>query len=369
MALKQLSFSKNWTDPADFPTVETDESVIRQDMQQLHDETKDYLNGTLLPAIEAGYVPAGRTVNGHALTENVTVTKGDVGLGQVDNTADMDKPVSTAQAAAIQAVAMGQIPAGSVEKAMLADDVAAAVGRAEEGGGLDQKIADTAAQKAALLHAAQHGASGSDPVTPAAIGAVSRTGDTMTGNLVINKQAPRIYLNRADGGSLFLECSGNDAYVISSEDGSVENYRAIRLRNAVGESDADQALHFISRVNGAVSDRQILHTGNLSDYVSTRSKVVEYTGTGTASVSAAVGFTPRIVVVQEVVNAGSTPGTRPLVLTNTGVALGLYRGTSGDLEGFGITVTAFGTTVSWECGSAAKANNNSGRTYRLTAIG
>ena len=35
----------------------------------------------------AGYVPTGRTVNGHALNANVTVTKGDVGLGNVENTA------------------------------------------------------------------------------------------------------------------------------------------------------------------------------------------------------------------------------------------------------------------------------------------
>lgn len=46
-------------------------------------------------------VPQSRTVNGHALTSDVTVTKGDVGLGNVDNTADSAKPVSTAQASAI----------------------------------------------------------------------------------------------------------------------------------------------------------------------------------------------------------------------------------------------------------------------------
>lgn len=34
------------------------------------------------------YVPQTRTVNGHALTENVTVTKSDVGLGSVANTGD-----------------------------------------------------------------------------------------------------------------------------------------------------------------------------------------------------------------------------------------------------------------------------------------
>ena len=41
------------------------------------------------------------TVNGHALSGNVTVTKDDVGLGNVDNTSDANKPVSTAQQAAI----------------------------------------------------------------------------------------------------------------------------------------------------------------------------------------------------------------------------------------------------------------------------
>lgn len=40
------------------------------------------------------------TVNGHALSANVTVTKSDVGLGNVDNTSDTSKPVSTAQATA-----------------------------------------------------------------------------------------------------------------------------------------------------------------------------------------------------------------------------------------------------------------------------
>lgn len=50
---------------------------------------------------ENALVPDTRTVNGHALSADVTVTAGDVGLGNVDNTADMDKPVSTATHAEI----------------------------------------------------------------------------------------------------------------------------------------------------------------------------------------------------------------------------------------------------------------------------
>lgn len=52
-AFPRLGFTKNWENPADYPTIETDEAKVRQDMQSLHDETKDYINETLIPAILA----------------------------------------------------------------------------------------------------------------------------------------------------------------------------------------------------------------------------------------------------------------------------------------------------------------------------
>lgn len=48
-----------------------------------------------------GKVPATRTVAGHALSADVTLVKADVGLGNVDNTSDANKPVSTAQQTAL----------------------------------------------------------------------------------------------------------------------------------------------------------------------------------------------------------------------------------------------------------------------------
>lgn len=69
---------------------------------------KTYLNETLTPELDtalAGKVGTGTTVNGHALSGNVTVTKGDIGLGNVDNTSDANKPVSTAQQTALDAKA------------------------------------------------------------------------------------------------------------------------------------------------------------------------------------------------------------------------------------------------------------------------
>lgn len=46
-----------------------------------------------------------RTINGHALSADVTITATNVGLGNVDNTSDVNKPVSTAQQTAIDRVA------------------------------------------------------------------------------------------------------------------------------------------------------------------------------------------------------------------------------------------------------------------------
>lgn len=48
-------------------------------------------------------VPPTRTVNGHALSADITISKSDVGLGNADNTSDANKPVSTAQQTALDA--------------------------------------------------------------------------------------------------------------------------------------------------------------------------------------------------------------------------------------------------------------------------
>ena len=56
MAFSKLDFSKLWTvsdDKPYFPTVETDETQVREDMQYLFNEIRDYINVTLLKALES----------------------------------------------------------------------------------------------------------------------------------------------------------------------------------------------------------------------------------------------------------------------------------------------------------------------------
>lgn len=61
---------------------------------------------TVAAAVNAS-VPNTRKVAGKALSADVTLTKSDVGLGNVDNTRDADKPISTAVAAALAGMADG----------------------------------------------------------------------------------------------------------------------------------------------------------------------------------------------------------------------------------------------------------------------
>lgn len=53
------------------------------------------------------------TVNGHNLSWNVTVTKGDVWLGNADNTSDNDKPISTATQSALNTLTTNVYTANS----------------------------------------------------------------------------------------------------------------------------------------------------------------------------------------------------------------------------------------------------------------
>lgn len=74
------------------------------------------------PTTLSGYgitdgVTSTTTVNGHALSSNVTVSASDVGLGNVNNTSDANKPVSTAQAASIATKLT--IPSGTTSQVIL----------------------------------------------------------------------------------------------------------------------------------------------------------------------------------------------------------------------------------------------------------
>ena len=46
-----LTYTKDWTNPADFPTYQSEETQVREDIQLLYDEIRNYINTTLVNKI------------------------------------------------------------------------------------------------------------------------------------------------------------------------------------------------------------------------------------------------------------------------------------------------------------------------------
>jgi hypothetical protein len=148
---------------------------------------------------------AGRTINGHALTADVTLTKADIGLGSVDNTSDASKPISTATAAALAGkVSLSGSYADpawitSLEWSKIASKPStyapSAHAASHSAGGGDQ-IAVTMAQVtglgsaltafAAASHASQHAQDGADAVT-VAMGQVTGLSAALAGKVATSR--------------------------------------------------------------------------------------------------------------------------------------------------------------------------------------
>lgn len=85
----------------------TTEGIIA-DAEQIYDNTQSQKQSEInKKAVAAG----GYTINGKKISGNPTLAKGDVGLGNVDNTSDANKPISTATQAALDKKAPLSSPA------------------------------------------------------------------------------------------------------------------------------------------------------------------------------------------------------------------------------------------------------------------
>lgn len=76
---------------------------IATEAHTIADEALGKANTAVQPAALSALVPNTRMVAGRPLSADITLSKIDVGLASVDNTSDVNKPVSTAQQTALNA--------------------------------------------------------------------------------------------------------------------------------------------------------------------------------------------------------------------------------------------------------------------------
>lgn len=85
----------------DLPDPDSLNASISEVNTALSDHADNLDNPHQVTAAQSGAVPTTRTVNGHALSSDITLNAGDVGLNKVNNTSDLEKPISTATQGAL----------------------------------------------------------------------------------------------------------------------------------------------------------------------------------------------------------------------------------------------------------------------------
>lgn len=130
------------------------------------------------------------------------------------------------------------------------------------GQGGDVNISASDIDAAEKTHASQHAANGSDPITPAAIGALNKAGDTMTGDLTIEKGNPKIVFKNATKGNCgFFEAGTNRVLLASTTDDTNSVGRFLSFHNN-NNASLRQAIQLTERTSSGDKDYDILHTGN-----------------------------------------------------------------------------------------------------------
>ena len=138
-------------------------------------------------------------------------------------------------------------------------------------------------------------------LTPSSIGAVAKTGDTMTGNLSINKSTPEIdFKNTAitDGRFGYVMMASDKTFNIGNYlNGSNKQALYIQPETAVLKN----AIRLLRTIDGTTKYYSVLHEGNLSDLGVARIATGTYVGTGTYGAdnpnSLTFDFVPKAVFI------------------------------------------------------------------------
>lgn len=224
-------------------------------------------------------------------------------------------------------------------------------------------------------HASQHGASGNDPITPVAIGAVSKDGDTMTGDLILIRSGyPAMKMKDSSAGSGGRFLHSNHATLLESRDTDTDaDRRYLAIYDQTKESGVKDALKLADVSNGSYRFYTLLHEGNLSDLSIAKIATGSYVGTGTYGPdnknSLTFPFNPKFVAIWM---DNATVG--PLfVFISEKSNYTLIRSSGGS---YSRNCSFDGNTLSWWSGDGSYGTgdkeiqaNSSGVTYNYVALG
>lgn len=100
-----LEFTRNWESSEDFSTYEANEAQVRKDMQFLHNETKNFINESLIPQIKQSNADiTARAEEAAARAEEAAEHAVEIAGGDFVTKSDFQKEINNLTAASLNAV-------------------------------------------------------------------------------------------------------------------------------------------------------------------------------------------------------------------------------------------------------------------------
>lgn len=349
---------------------------------------------------DIGAVPTSRTVNGKALSANISLTATDVGLGNVPNVATNNQTPTYSQASTLANIASGEklsVSMGKIMKA-IADFIthkgstsnphnvtASQVGavptsRTVNGKALSSNITLSASDVSAVpttrtvngkalssnisLTASDVGAASSGHShTAADVGAVAKNED-----IVIQKSG-------AAYDSIFGQGTRNALMRVRNVAGNATNQRTLALFDSTQRTDIETCLRLYDVTGGTETIYSIFGEHNLDKLATSlgaaKIQTGSYTGANKGSANypntLTFNFTPKVVIISAT-NAAyygilTYGNIRPIMFYSSG-------NTAASVNGGYMVATWSGNSVSWyNTASADMQLNSSSKNYIWVAIG
>lgn len=202
--VKNFEFTKTWRDSNAFPTYEDDETQVREDLQCLHDEMKDYINQLLLPKL-----------NGLVLEDIVDSLQTGRPLSEILHGIEED----------IEEIGSGSVEDGGITEAKLADDAVTET-KLADGAVTEDKIADDAVAEDKI----QDAAVSTDKIQNGAVRANNLATDSVTTEKIVDDSVTSAKI----AASTLLEDVTSDVQIICDSGHGFVSHLKFRYSRALG---------------------------------------------------------------------------------------------------------------------------------------
>ena len=275
-------------------------------------------------AADVGAVPTTRKVNGHALSADISLSATDVGgipvIVVTSATDDMDALLQ--QGTHLAFYKTGTNTLGTPFKAGLTVREYATILSYATSTSRGMQIAFCSGSDLICTRKldgvgkiGEWGVlyTGNNKPTAEDVGAVSKTGDTMTGDLEITKSNGkyRLISNAGKVGELQLFANATTLSAYNSKDDTT-TFRRLRIQDSKAQADINHALVFLNSVSGQVEEYPVIHTGNITESGVAKIETGSYVGSGFNGeefpTEITFSFVPKVVWVWRSVGGHGSPG-------------------------------------------------------------